>query len=148
MITQCLDMAFVKSFMTLPEIRRYAAEFGASKDGVEFKTDDREAWLIYNGVGLINIHILTGSMITIHPYILRENRAQYNEMLTEFLAWFLANVPDQIQKINTPIPIFCVGAIQAAFHHKMKVEGVDRMSYLTKNGPVDRVMFGLLRGDI
>jgi hypothetical protein len=141
-------MDYVKQFMTKPEIWRYCAEFGSNIENVSYKTDDRECWLDYNGCGLINIHIMTGSMLTIHPYINRENRLEYNDMLAEFLAWFLDNVPEQIQKINTPIPIFCIGAIQAAFHNKMKVEGVDRMSYLTKNGPVDRVMFGLLRGDI
>ncbi len=141
-------MAYVKQFMTKPEIWRYCAEFGSNIENASYKTDDRECWLDYNGYGLINIHIMTGSMLTIHPYINRGNRLEYNDMLAEFLAWFLDNVPEQIQKINTPIPIFCIGAIQAAFHNKMKVEGVDRMSYLTKKGPVDRVMFGLLRGDI
>lgn len=148
MITQCKDMSFVKGFMTLPEVWRYCAEYGTNSDTVEFTSDDKECWLRWNDYGLINLHILTGAMVTVHPYILREFKDDFVAMLNEFLQWFLVNVPDQIQKINVPVPIFCIGAIQAAFKVGMIVEGVDRMSYLTKNGPVDRVMFGLLRGEI
>ena len=141
-------MSYIREFMTLPEVWRYCAEFGCDVEKVEFNSDEKECWLRWNKTGLINLHILTGPMVTVHPYILRESKADFGRMLNEFLQWFLDNVPEQIQKINVPVPIFCIGAIQAAFRVGMRVEGIDRMSYLTKKGPVDRVMFGLLRGEI
>jgi len=150
MIRQCLDMEFVNSFMRLPEIRRYAAEFGA--EDKEFTTDRSSAWLVYvlNGeeVGLIGFEIVTGCAIQFHPYILREFKLNYDEMVQEFFKWFASSKQTVIRKLNVVIPETCKGALSAAERAGMMVEGVDRDSWLTDFGACDRVMMGITREEI
>ena len=144
MITQCLDMNFVKQFMTLPEVRRYAAEYGA-EDPV-FETTKRNAWLLYSNdkeyAGLIKFHIETGTMAMFHPYILREFKHLYDHMVKEFFEWFKSK-PSPIVKLNVIIPETCKGALSAADRAGMTIEGVDRDSYLAESGPVNRILFGI-----
>ena len=138
-------MNVVKMFMTLPEVRRYAAEYGA-EDPV-FETSKRNAWLLYSTkneyAGLISFHIETGTMSMFHPYILREFKHLYDEMAQEFFKWFLDNAHDQIVKLNVIIPVIFKGALDAADRGGMTREGVDRDSYLTEIGPVDRILLGI-----
>ena len=144
MITQCLDMSFVKQFMTRPEVRRYAAEYGA-EDPV-FDTNKRNAWLLYSTkneyAGLIKFHIETGTMAMFHPYILREFKHLYDVMVKEFFDWFKSK-PSPIVKLNVIIPEVCKGALLAADRAGMTREGVDRDSYLTESGPVNRILLGI-----
>ena len=145
MITQCLDMNLVKMFMTLPEVRRYAAEYGA-EDPV-FETTSRNAWLLYSTkneyAGLISFHIETGTMAMFHPYILREFKHLYDVMVQEFFDWFKSKKTSPIVKLNVIIPETCRGAIEAADRAGMTREGVDRDSYLTESGPVNRILLGI-----
>lgn len=140
-----MDMDFVNDFMTLPEVRRYAAEFGAEDE--EFITDSRNAWLSYlvNDciVGLIYIHITTGCAAQFHPYILRNFKGKYDDMVQEFFQWFISNDQDKITKLNVVIPEICKGALKAAQTARMTVEGVDRDSFLTEDGPCGRIMLGI-----
>ena len=150
MITQCLDMNLVKMFMTLPEVRRYAAEYGA-EDPV-FETDSRNIWLLYSTkeeyAGLINIHIETGTMAMFHPYILREFKGLYDAMVQEFFGWFLGKAPTQILKLNVLIPQIYKGALESADRVGMTKEGVDRDSFLTESGPCDRILLGITRKEL
>ena len=152
MIKVCKDMVQVREFMLLPEISRYAVEYGADPKDEEFKCDGRNGWLIYNhegqDVGMIKFYLLTGTMGQFHPYILRKNKDRYNEMAEEFFQWFVGNVPEQICKLNVAIPKQFKGAIRAAELGGMKHEGVDRMSYLSKNGPCDRMLLGITRREM
>ena len=138
-------MDFVNDFMTLPEVRRYAAEYGAEDE--EFITDSRNAWLSYSvcnvSVGLIYIHIVTGCAAQFHPYILRKYKDEYDNMVQEFFNWFKSNEQDKITKLNVVIPEICKGALKAASNARMTVEGVDRDSFLTENGPCGRIMLGI-----
>ena len=150
MIRQCVDMDFVNTFMALPEIKRYASEFGA-KDKI-FNTDKANAWLVYslNGeeVGLIHFHIVTGCAAQFHPYILREFKLNYDEMVQEFFKWFASNNQGVIRKLNVVIPEHCQGALKAADRAGMMIEGVDRNSWLSDLGPCDRVMLGITREEL
>ncbi len=145
MINQCVDMDFVNDFMTLPEVKRYASEYGAEPE--EFTTDSRNAWLCYsvNGIsiGLINFHIVTGCAAQFHPYILRRFKANYDEMVQEFFQWFVISNHDKVTKLNVVIPEVCKGALKAADRARMTLEGVDRNSWLTKSGPCGRIMLGI-----
>jgi hypothetical protein len=145
MISQCMDMDFVNDFMTLPEVRRYAAEYGAEDEA--FITDSRNAWLSYlvndQIVGLINIHIITGCAAQFHPYILRKFKNDYDNMVQEFFQWFVSSGQDTITKLNVVIPDICKGALKAANNARMTIEGVDRDSWLTENGPCGRIMLGI-----
>ena len=145
MINQCMDMDFVNDFMTLPEIRRYAAEYGA-EDAV-FKTGPREAWLSYVvdglSVGLIHLEIVTGCACQFHPYILRTFKDQYDDMVQEFFKWFISSDQSDLTKLNVVIPEVCKGALKAADRARMTVEGVDRDSWLTETGPCGRIMLGI-----
>ena len=140
-----MDMEFVNDFMTLPEVRRYAAEYGAEDE--KFITDSRNAWLSYSvcnvSVGLIYIHITTGCAAQFHPYILRKYKDEYDNMVQEFFQWFISNEQDKITKLNVVIPEICKGALKAASNARMTVEGVDRDSFLTENGPCGRIMLGI-----
>ena len=57
-----------------------------------------------------------------HPYILRKFKAHYNDMVQEFFKWFLAEVPEQICKLNVAIPEQFKGAITAAEKAGMIIE--------------------------
>ena len=152
MITVCKDMLIVRDFMLLPEVSRYAVEYGADPKDEEFKCDGRNGWLIYSKdgleVGMIKFYLLTGTMGQFHPYILRKYKDYYNEMVQEFFAWFVENVPEQICKLNVAIPKQFKGAINAAEVAGMKHEGIDRLSYLSKSGPCDRMLLGITRREM
>ena len=152
MIEVCKDMKVVRDFMLLPEISRYAVEYGADPKGEEFKCNGRNGWLIYNhaglDVGMIKFYSSTGAMGTFHPYILRAHKSKYNEMVQEFFAWFVKEVPEQICKLNVAIPKQFKGAINAAEVAGMKHEGVDRLSYLSKDGPCARMLLGITRREM
>ena len=145
-------MEQVRDFMLLPEISRYAVEYGADPKDEEFICNGRNGWLIYSKdgleVGMIKFYLLTGTMGQFHPYILRKYKDYYNEMVQEFFAWFVENVPEQICKLNVAIPKQFKGAINAAEVASMKHEGVDRLSYLSKSGPCDRMLLGITRREM
>ena len=152
MITVCNDMLIVRDFMLLPEISRYAVEYGADPKDAEFVCDGRNGWLIYNhegqDVGMIKFYLCTGTMGMFHPYILRKFKDSYNTMVKEFFKWFVDNVPVQICKLNVAIPKQFKGAIRAAEVANMMHEGVDRLSYLSKTGPCDRMLLGITRREM
>jgi hypothetical protein len=143
-------MNVVKMFMTLPEVSRYSTEYGAEEP--EFETTKRKAWLLYSTkneyVGLISFHIETGTMAMFHPYILREFKSLYDVMSLEFGKWFLDNAPEQIVKLNVAIPEICKAAVDAAERCGMTQEGVDRDSFLTENGPCNRILLGITRKEL
>ena len=145
-------MSFVRDFMLLPEVSRYAVEYGADPKDEEFICNGRNGWLVYSNdgleVGMIKFYLLTGTMGQFHPYILRKFKNSYNEMVQEFFSWFVENVPEQICKLNVAIPKQFKGAINAAEVAGMKHEGVDRLSYLSKNGPCDRMLLGITRREM
>ena len=152
MITVCKDMEVVRDFMLLPEISRYAVEYGADPKDEEFICNGRNGWLTYNhdglDVGMIKFYLSTGTMGTFHPYILRAHKEDYNEMVQQFFAWFIKEVPEKICKLNVAIPKQFKGAINAAEVAGMKHEGVDRLSYLSKSGPCDRMLLGITRREM
>lgn len=151
MITRCDDMEVVKAFMTLPEIAKFAAEYGADLEGSEFFSNDREAWFIYSfkdvPVGLINLHVVTAPMCMMHPYILGKHKRHYLKMVKMFIKWFFDKMPDIASKINVAIPVTFPTAIKAALKVGMAQEGIDRDSFLTSDGPVDRVLLGITRAE-
>ena len=152
MIEQCLDMNVVREFMLRPEISRYATEYGADLEAVVFTTKERSCWISYTlnqeVIGMISLHLITGTMGEFHPYILRKFKAKYNHMVKEFFKWFIDNVPEQICKLNVAIPEQFKGAILAAETVGMKHEGLDRMSYLSKSGPCNRILLGITRREM
>lgn len=152
MIEACRDMHYVKEFMLLPEISRYAVEYGADPKDEEFICNVRQGWLVYSvdgeDIGIIKFYLCTGTMGMFHPYILRAHKEKYNEMVQEFFSWFIDEVPEQICKLNVAIPKQFKGAINAAEVAGMKHEGVDRMSYLSKDGPCDRMLLGITRREM
>lgn len=152
MITPCIDMDYVKDFMTQPEIWRYAAEYGAEYGPIDFHYNGRKVWLSYSvegeSVGLIEFDIMTGTMAMIHPYIIRSHKQHYDMMIQEFFRWFLDCVPEQICKINVLIPDFCKGAQEASKRAGFKFEGLDTKSWLSEFGACDRFLLGIARGDI
>ena len=145
-------MGVVRRFMMRPEVYRYAAEFGVNEDQVEFSDGPRKIWLCYiqgkQVVGLIDMHVETGSMCIFHPYILREHKSNYDQMVQEFFTWFAEFMPKEAIKLNAYIPIVFKGAIMAAERAKMKREGLDRMSYRTADGVCDRILFGITREEL
>ena len=138
--------------MQLPEIFRYAAEFGAIKESVEYNQSDREIWFEYIDnnelVGMIHMTVETGVMCMFHPYILKDYAYSYVSMITQFFSFFCAEVRPQLVKLNCAIGRIFRPAIKAAVDVGMTKEGIDRMSYLTKNGPCDRVLFGITRDEM
>ena len=152
MIAQCMDMNHVRAFMTLPEISRYSAEYKADLEAEEFVTNKRLCWLSYTLdneiIGMTKFYLVTGSMGMFHPYILRKYKTKYNEMVQLFFKWVVDNIPEQICKLNVAIAENSKGAIKAAEVAGMKHEGVDRMSYLSENGPIDRILLGITRQEI
>ena len=152
MIRVCKNVNTVRDFMLLPEITRYAAEHGSKPDDEEFKLDSRNGWLIYNhegrDVGMIKFYLCTGTMGMFHPYVLRAYKSEYDNMVQEFFKWFVDNVPEQICKLNVAIPKPFKGAIKAAKRAGMRSEGIDRMSYLSKDGACDRMLLGITREEI
>ena len=141
-------MGKVKAFMMLPEIYRYASEFGTNKESIVFSHSAKELWLDYDSVGLINVHVETGAMCRFHPYILRSHKANYDGMVKEFFSWFTDNMPKEAVKLNAIIPRIFKGAILAAEKAKMTMEGIDRDSYRHDNGVCDRLLFGITRAEI
>lgn len=152
MITVCKDPEVVKTFMSLPEICRYAAEEGANIDSIEAETTGRNIWLIYSkdgeSMGLTQMQIKTGCMAEFHPYILRKYKQNYDDMIKEIFNWFIENMPAQIVKLNAWIPSICKGALSAADRAGMITEGVDRKSFLTKMGACDRILKGITRQEM
>lgn len=145
-------MEHVRNFMLQPQIVRYAAEHGSDLENEEFKVDGRQGYLTYkvNGkeVGLIDFHLVTGTMAQFHPYILRKYKEHYDDMNRAFFKWFLKEVPEQIVKLNAYIPTKFKGALAAADRVGMIVEGVDRLSYLSEDGPCDRILVGIIRREM
>lgn len=152
MIDQCLDMCYVKSFMTLPEVARYASEYGADIESEVFETTSRMAWLsfIHEGekVGLIKFYLVSGCAAQFHPYILRKHKDLYLTMASEFFKWFKSKDNEQIVKLNVAIPTKFKNTIQAAIDGGMTIEGVDRLSYLSESGPCDRMLLGVTREEL
>lgn len=146
------DMQKVKDFMLLPEIYRYCAEFGVNKDQAIFESGSKELWLSFRkkgqDVGIINIHVMSGSMCMFHPYILRKHRHFYDKMVQDFFEWFVESMPENALKLNALIPTLFKGAIKAANKAGMKQEGIDRLSYRHESGVYDRFLFGITREEI
>ena len=144
-------MDIVTKFMHLPEIYKYCAEFGADKD-TRFTHGNKEVWIKYieNGefIGLINMHVMTGSMCQFHPYILKKYKAQYNRMVKDFFKWFDDNMQAEAVKLNAVIPSIYRSTIRAAYDVGMTREGIDRMSYRHKKRVLDRVLFGITRKEM
>lgn len=138
--------------MLQPEIIRYAAEYGSNLEEEVFKGDGRQGYLTYSvggkEAGLIDFHLVTGTMAQFHPYILRKYKEHYDDMNRAFFKWFLEEVPDQIVKLNAYIPKKFKGALDAANRVGMIVEGVDRLSYLSEDGPCDRILLGITRREM
>ena len=145
-------MAQVKDFMLLPEISRYAVEYGSDLESEVFEANGRQCWLSYivdgKRVGIINFYLKTGTMGMFHTYILREFKKNYDVMVQEFFNWFLDEMPEQMVKLNVVIPTQFKGAIKAAESAGMTREGVDRMSYLSEDGPCDRILLGIIRREM
>ena len=145
-------MEYITNFMLLPEIYRYAAEFGAVKEDIEFTQGEREIWLSFEKdgerVGLINMTCETGPMCEFHPYILKKSSADFDRMIVEFFEWFDINMHEQATKLNCYIAKMYKATTAAARRAGMTLEGTDRGSFLTKYGPCDRLMFGITRGEI
>lgn len=145
-------MTLIKIFMMLPEVKRYAAEFGAEVDDDSFETNNKQAWFLYSvdqeGVGLIKFNIQTSVMCEFHPYIFREYKGHYGQMVQEFFEWFVNDAPEQMVKLNAVIPTIFKGALAAANRAGMTQEGTDRLSYLSKNGPCDRILLGITREEM
>jgi len=145
-------MEAVKSFMMRPEIYRYAVEFGCRVQDHSFISTDSDFWLSYRQdnelIGLINVHVITGAMCQFHPYILHKHKDGYNRMVLEFFKTFKEIMPENMAKLNAYIPVVFNGAIKAAKQAGMVEEGIDRQSYLTSKGAIDRIMFGKLREDM
>lgn len=152
MISVCNSLEFIRSFMMLPEIYRYAAEYGNNPDKIEFTDGEKEMWLTYHQgrdkVGLIHLQIETGAMCSFHPYILRANKESYNNMVKLFFEWFMGNMPDKAVKLNAIIPSIFPGPLKAARAAGMVEEGVDRLSYRTENGVYDRILMGITREEM
>jgi RimJ/RimL family protein N-acetyltransferase len=152
MIKVCHDMQAVSEFMLKPEITRYACEYGSSPEDETFTANGRRGWLgfYHEGemIGLTKFYLVTGTMGAFHPYILRKHKEKYNGMVRQFFEWFLDDAPEQICKLNVYIPLQFKGAIKAALDVGMTKEGVDRMSYLSKAGPCDRIMLGITRREM
>ena len=152
MILVCRDMDYINMFMSQPDVFKYCSEFGTSIDDVNFKHDERAIWLNYTvdgeQVGLINAQISTGVMCTFHPYINKDRRHLYGDMIKELFKWLYINMPSEIVKFNAVIPTLFKGAIKAANAAKMKNEGLDRMSFRHKTGLYDRVLFGITREEM
>ena len=145
-------MTQVRSFMLLPEVARYAVEHGSDLENEVFESNKRQGWLSYivdgEHIGLIKFYLVTGTMGMFHPYILRKFKKNYDVMVQEFFNWFLDEVPEQIVKLNVAIPRQFKGAIKAAENAGMKREGVDRLSYLSEDGPCDRILLGIIRREM
>lgn len=142
-------MAFVKAFMTMPEVLQYAAEYGADTEKAEFESSSRDAWFTYSldgeVIGLIQVNVITAPMCMIHPYIYRKKKKHYLSMVKMFIGWFFDKMPSIASKINVAIPVTFPVAIKAAKKVGMIEEGIDRSSFLTADGPVDRVLLGITR---
>ena len=152
MITVCRDPEIVRLFMSLPEIARYATEYGASIDDLNCEITTQNGWLLYSvndePVGLTQLEIISGCAAQFHPYILREFKQHYDGMIKELFKWFIEEVPEQIVKLNAVIPAHCRGALLAAERAGMITEGVDRESFLTSDGACDRILKGILRREM
>lgn len=144
----CNDMAYVREFMLRPEIYRYAAEYGNDPDAAEFVSDEKQCWLDFEGVGLINIHIETGCMIQFHPYILRTHKERFNEMVLKLFHYFDKCLPEEVVKINVTIPVIYENTLRAAETVGMTSEGLDRSSYRHKGGVCDRILYGITREEL
>lgn len=137
--------------MNLPEIYRYAAEYGAKS--VEPDMSKKELWLSYivdgEKVGLTNLYVLTGSACQFHPYILRKYAAHYEKMVREIFAWFCENMPPEAVKLNALIPTMFKATIEAGKAAGGQVEGIDRLSYRrTKTRIYDRLLLGITREEM
>ena len=145
-------MKAVKEFMEMPEICRYSSEYGANPDKAEYKADNKEQWIGYliDGklVGLTNIHVETGCMCMIHPYILKAYRGKYDDMRVELFKWLADNLPESVVKLNAIIPDKFKSTIKAAKRAGMALEGVDRASYRAANRIHDRLLFGITREEL
>lgn len=146
------DMSAVKSFMTKPEIFRYAGEHNADPKFATVRSNDYCFWLSFKidgeTVGMTSFYRTSGCAVEFHPYILRAYKGLYNEMVSQIFEWFAENMPDKYIKINAVIPVIHKGAINAAIEAGMTQEGVDRMSYITESGACDRINYGITREEI
>jgi len=147
----CENMSFVKDFMLLPEISKFA-EHGANLEEVTFKYDNKEIWLTFSDenkvIGIINVHVETGTMCMFHPYILSAYRDQYFNMCMRFFDWCAVNLPADVLKLNAVIPVLFKATLKIAKKCGMKVEGIDRISYRSNRGVHDRILLGITREEI
>ena len=151
MITPCRDMSIIEEFMMLPEVRRYAEEYGSATP--KFEASKKELWFTFRksgeAAGMINMHVETGSMCQFHPYILRKHRMNYVEMVREFFGWFIKTMPPEAIKLNAIIPSCYKATIDAGIEAGGTVEGVDRMSYRKDESKVyDRILLGITRQEM
>ncbi|MBL4940967.1 MAG: GNAT family N-acetyltransferase [Colwellia sp.] len=138
--------------MTLPEIYRYAGEYGGSVENVQVNCDESCFWLSFTVdnelIGMTTFFKKTSCTVEFHPYILRSSKHLYNEMVQSIFKWFIETMPVNYTKINAVIADINKGAISAAIEAGMKQEGVDRMSYQTENGGCDRINYGITREEM
>jgi len=147
----CKDVDFIREFMCLPEIAQFA-EYGCDPEKENYIIDDRSTWVVYivNGVriGLISLNVETGAMCTFHPYILAKHKRLYLQMVRGFFLLFDSRMPPHVSKLNTRVAVIFTTTIKWAQRIGMKAEGIDKLSFLTESGPVDRVLLGITREDI
>lgn len=138
--------------MLLPEVFRYAAEFGSGKDSAQINTGESCFWVSFTVdneiIGMTSFYRKTGIAVEFHPYILHKNKDLYNGMVQEIFKWFVGSMPESYIKINAVIPVVHKGAINAAIEAGMTQEGVDRMSYKTQSGACDRINYGITREEM
>lgn len=152
MIKPVLSRQVVEDFMHLPEISRYAVEFGSNPDLPFTTASDSECWLgFYEGgklVGLGKLHIETCCMGMCHQYSLREHKQSYQDATKQLFVWIKNNMQKELVKLNAYVPVIYAKTIEELKGAGMVIEGLDTSSYRHKGGVCDRVLLGIKIEDI
>jgi len=147
------DLHLISDFLLTPEIFRYAAEFGVSKESLCLDSIDKnEVWLAYiindRMVGLINLEKTSGCAVKIHPYILKEHKVSYKAMIRECYTFIGNNIIGCV-KVNAVIACKFKRTIEIAKELGMKVEGEIRDNYqVSENEVCDSIFLGITKDEM
>jgi len=126
------DYTYINTFMTLPEIFKYAAEHTVDISEVGISRSSNDIWLSYcymdEKVGLVNLIKTSSTAMSIHPYILEEHKVLFKDMIL-CVYRFINSYIHECVKLNATIASKFNRTIEIAKDCGMIVEGRIRDNY-------------------
>ena len=143
-------MASVKQLVTLPEIWDSICELSTDPEPFELPEGH---WLMMtsnnNLIAVYYVHWISAACCQIHAHVIPRWRKTIDSLQTgkEALRWIYRHLP-KCQKVIAWVPSLYENVRAYCELHRMRVEGVNRMSVLRHGDIYDDYLLGITRDEI